>query len=66
VTDPQWQAVTEETKALIEGLLQERLLLRAICRMTGVSLTWLQNYLNDLYAVNRSKRPFCQRSASDA
>ena len=40
----------DDTKALIERLLQERLSLRAICRVTGVLLTWLQSYVNGLYA----------------
>ena len=50
MADPQWRAVLDETKDVIERLLKERLSLRAICRVTGVWLTWLQKYVNDLYA----------------
>jgi transposase-like protein len=35
------QRIGEELKDLIKVLLLERLSLRGICRVTGVSLTWL-------------------------
>lgn len=41
--------ISDETKALIDKLLLERLSLRAIVRITGVSLKWLQKYVNDKY-----------------
>ncbi len=63
VTDPQWRAVTDETKALIARLLQERLALRAICRVTGVSLTWLQTYVNRLYASQPQHATILQKKA---
>ena len=63
VIDPQWRAVTDETKALIERLLQERLSLRAICRVKGVSLTWLQKYVNDCMPANLVNLRSCQKKA---
>lgn len=38
--------ISEATKALIEKLMLERVSLRAIVRITGVSLQWLQSYVN--------------------
>ena len=49
VADPQRGPVTDETKALIERLLGERMALRAITRITGVARSWLQTFVNDLY-----------------
>ena len=39
-----------ETKALIERLILEKISQAAIARATGVSIRWLQNYLNKKYA----------------
>jgi len=39
-----------ETKALIERLILEKISPAGIARATGVSLRWLQNYLNKKYA----------------
>ena len=44
--EPKNKPISEETKALIDKLMLERLSLRAIVRITGVSLTWLQSYIN--------------------
>jgi len=49
VAYPQNKPISDETKALIDKLLLERLSLRAIARVTSVSLTWLQNYVNEKY-----------------
>jgi transposase-like protein len=38
--------VSAETKQLIDKLLLERISLRGIARVTGVSWSWLQNYVN--------------------
>ena len=38
-------------KDLIQVLLLERLSLRGICRVTGVSLTWLLGFITELYAA---------------
>jgi len=45
------QHIGEEIKDLIKVLLLERLSLRGICRVTGVSLTWLLDFITDLYAA---------------
>ena len=44
--EPKNKPISEETKAIIDKLMLERLSLRAIVRITGVSLTWLQSYIN--------------------
>jgi transposase-like protein len=49
VAAPQRGPVTDETKALVERLLGERMALRAIARATGVARSWLQRFVNDLY-----------------
>lgn len=38
--------VSQQTKNLIDRLLLERISLRGIARVTGVSWSWLQNYIN--------------------
>ena len=50
VADPQKGAVSTERQALIRRLLRERLSLRAIVRIVGVSRSWLQRFVNTLYA----------------
>ena len=50
VADPQQKRVTQETKALIDKLLLEKLPLAGIARVTEVSETWLQSYVNQKYA----------------
>lgn len=50
VLDPQNKIISEETKALIRSLLLERLSLNGICRVTGVSQTWLLNFIAAEYA----------------
>jgi transposase-like protein len=49
VADPQKGPVSEQTKALIRRLLSERLSLCAIARVTGVSRSWLQAFVNALF-----------------
>ena len=49
VVAPRRGSVTDETKALVERLLGERMALRAIARVTGVARSWLQRFVNDLY-----------------
>ena len=41
--------ISDETKALIDKLLLEKLSLAGIARVTGVSETWLQAYVNSRY-----------------
>jgi transposase-like protein len=43
------QPISTETKELINKLLLEKLPLAGIARVTGVSETWLQSYVNQLY-----------------
>ena len=49
VAAPQKGPVSEEKRALIRRLLGERLSLRAIARVVGVSRSWLQEFVNGLY-----------------
>ncbi len=51
VEHPQQRLISAETKALIDRLLLERLSQRGIARATGVSLRWLQDYVNAKYAA---------------
>jgi insertion element IS1 protein InsB len=44
------QRVDEAVRALVKRLLLERLSLRGICRVAGVSLTWLLHFIATLYA----------------
>lgn len=46
VINPTKKIVPTETKQLINRLLLERISLRGIARVTGVSWSWLQNYVN--------------------
>jgi transposase-like protein len=50
VAEPQKGPVPQERKDLIRRLLLERLSLRAIARAVGVSRSWLQRFVNALYA----------------
>ncbi|MEB3121614.1 MAG: IS1 family transposase, partial [Snowella sp.] len=43
VIDPSKITISDETKKLIDKLLLERISLRGIQRVTGVSWSWLQN-----------------------
>ena len=49
VKDPQHRVISDETKALIDKLLLEKLPLAGIARVTGVSERWLQIYVNEFY-----------------
>jgi transposase-like protein len=49
VADPKRNPITEERKDLVDRLLLERLSLRAISRATGISRSWLQGHVNELY-----------------
>ena len=51
VLDPQWRRVSNETKALIDKLLLEKISLAGIARVVGVSEPWLQSYVNAKYAA---------------
>ena len=55
VENPQWQAKDTDTLVKIELLLQERISLAGIARVMDVSESWLQNYVNHLYAAVEQK-----------
>ena len=49
VESPTRQPINHSTRELIDKLLLERVSLAAIARVTGVSLRWLQYYVNQKY-----------------
>jgi transposase-like protein len=49
VDDPHWRVISDETKALIDRLLLERISLAGIARAAQVSESWLQTYVNEKY-----------------
>jgi len=51
VEAPQWRAVPEEHRAIINRLLLEKIPLAAIARAMQVSEQWLQSYVNAKYAA---------------
>jgi transposase-like protein len=51
VADPQQRRISEETRALVDKLLLERLSMAGIVRATGVSARWLQYYVNEKYEL---------------
>lgn len=51
VEDPQWKPKDKDTVGLITLLLLERIPLAGIARATGVSESWLQDYVNTVYAA---------------
>lgn len=50
VADPQWRRISDDTKALIDKRLLEKISLAGIARVVGVSEPWLQAYVNAKYA----------------
>ena len=64
VEDPQQKRIDQQTKALIDKLLLEKIPLAGIARVCDVSESWLQEYVNHKYAavsqavnVSSRKRP---------
>jgi hypothetical protein len=52
-----WRVISDETNALIDRLLLERISLAGIARAVQVSASWLQAYVNEKYqAVPREVR----------
>ena len=49
VEHPTKKYLSQETWAQIDKLLKEKLPLSGIARVTGISGTWLQRYVNRLY-----------------
>ena len=50
VENPAWRPVPKETREIIKRLLLERPSLAGISRAVLVSQSWLQGYVNDIYA----------------
>lgn len=46
------ETVSDSEKELIKSLLLERISLRGICRVLGISLCWLLNFIELLYLAN--------------
>ncbi len=51
VKNPEFRRISDETKALIDRLLLERISLAGIARSAQVSESWLQTYVNEKYAA---------------
>lgn len=51
VETPAKRTISQETRALIDSLLLERVSLAGIVRITKVSAAWLQTYVNRKYAA---------------
>ena len=51
VEDPQWKPKDRDTLSFVNLLLLEKILLAGIARVTGVSDSWLQDYVNTCYAA---------------
>ena len=50
VEDPQWKPKDKDTFGLVDLLLLEKIPLAGIARVSGVSQSWLQAYVNGAYA----------------
>lgn len=49
VENPKNKRISEERKRLIDKCLLEKISLRGIHRVTGIALSWIQNYVNSRY-----------------
>jgi transposase-like protein len=49
VENPQNRRITPETKKIIANCLLEKVSLRGIHRITGVAVSWIQEYSNKIY-----------------
>ena len=49
VEDPQWKPKDKNTFCFVDLLLLEKLSLAGIARTVGVSESWLQSYVNEVY-----------------
>jgi transposase-like protein len=57
VEAPRRGPVSDERKALVLRLLGERMAIRAIARVTGLSRSWLQRFVNGLYRERTPHEP---------
>ena len=51
VEDPKWRRISDDTKAMIERMLLEKIPLVGIARSLQISESWLQQYVNGYYAT---------------
>jgi len=58
VLSPTRPRISEEKRTFIDKLLLEKISLRGICRVTGVSLSWLQKYVNKKHEKIKEKVSF--------
>ena len=49
VENPQNRRITPETKPIIANCLLEKVSWRGIHRITGVAMSWIQKYANEIY-----------------
>ena len=49
VENPQNRQISQETKKIIANCLLEKVSLREIHRITGVAVSWIQKYSNEIY-----------------
>ena len=64
VARPRKGPVPEQTKQQIRRMLLERLSLRAIARITGVSRSWPQRFVNEIYREETPWEPGQLRAGS--
>ena len=57
MADPAKGPISEERKALVRRLPGERVSLRGIARVTGLSRSWLQRFVNELYRESTPWEP---------
>jgi len=55
VKDRTKAAITEEKRELVDKLLLEKVPLAGICRVLGISESWLQRYVNEKYTQTAKK-----------
>ena len=51
VESPQWRPISAASKTIIDRMLLEKIPLAGIARVLEVSPDWLQNYVNQAYAI---------------
>ena len=49
IENPKKKRISEEKKRMIDKMLLEKISLRGIHRVTGIALSWIQNYVNARY-----------------
>jgi insertion element IS1 protein InsB len=59
------QTVSPDQQELVKSLLLERISLRGICRVLKVSLTWLINFIEQLYLTTPADLQFVEPAAAE-